>query len=92
MKFISTYSLRPGCQPEAARRFLSGKAIPPASIKLLGRWHKCDLTGGVSLWESDDAAAMYAFALSWGEYLESSTCPVVEDAEAGAALAAQYGG
>jgi hypothetical protein len=91
MKFISTYTLRPGCLPAAAARFLKGDAAPPAGIKLLGRWHKCDLTGGVSLWESDDAAAMHAFALSWAEVLEMSTHPVVEDAEVGAALAKQYG-
>jgi hypothetical protein len=29
MTFIGTYSIRPGCQQEAAGRFLSGKAQPP---------------------------------------------------------------
>ena len=91
MKFISTYSIRPGCLPAAAARFLGGDTAPPAGIKLLGRWHKCDLTGSVALWESEDAAAMHAFALSWGELMDMTTHPVVEDAEAGAALAAQYG-
>ena len=91
MKFISTYSMRPGSLPSAAARFLKGDAAPPEGIKLLGRWHKCDLSGGFSLWESDDPAAMHAFALSWGELLEMSTHPVIEDAEAGSALAKQYG-
>ncbi|MCC7499180.1 MAG: DUF3303 family protein [Bryobacterales bacterium] len=91
MKFISTFSIRPGSHPSAAARFLKGDTAPPVGIKLLGRWHKCDLSGGVSLWESDDPAAMYAFALSWAEVLEMTTYPVVEDADAGAALAKQYG-
>jgi len=91
MKFISSYSLRAGCLPDAAERFLKGEAAPPEGIKLLGRWHKCDLSGGFSLWESDDPAAMYAFALSWAEVLEMSMHPVVEDAVVGPALAGRYG-
>lgn len=92
MKFISTYSLRPGCIPEAAKRFLSGQAEPPEGIKILGRWHRCDVRGGVLIMECDDAAAMHSFALSWAECLEMSMHPAVEDAELGAALAKQYGG
>lgn len=91
MKFISTYSIRPGCLPEAAKRFLSGQAAYPPGLKLLGRWHNCDLSGGTSLFESDDAAAMHAFSLSWAEVLVMTTHPVVEDAEVGTALAKQYG-
>ena len=91
MKFISTYSLRPGCLPEAATRFLAGVAQPPAGITLLGRWHKADLSGGYSLWEGDDAAKMYEFSLIWADVLEMSTHVVVEDAEAGPALAKKYG-
>ena len=91
MKFISTYTLRPGSLSSAATRFLKGDATPPPGLKLLGRWHRCDLSGGFSLWESDDPAAMYAFGLSWAEELQMTTHVVVEDAEAGAALAKRYG-
>lgn len=91
MKFISTYSVRPGCLPKAAERFLKGEAQPPEGIKLLGRWHRCDLVGGYSLFECDDAALMLAYSVSWGEVLEMSTHPVTEDAALGAALAKQYG-
>lgn len=91
MKFISTYSVRPGCMPAAAKRFLNGEANYPAGMKLLGRWHNTDLSGGTSLFESDDPAAMHAFSLAWGELLTMSIHPVVEDAEVGAALAKQYG-
>jgi len=91
MKFISTYSVRPGCWQEAASRFLAGKAQPSAGAKLLGRWHKTDGSGGVSLIETDDPAAAYAFSLEWSDVLEMHTQPVVEDAEAGPALAKRYG-
>ena len=91
MKFISTYSVRPGCVQEAAARFLSGKAQPTAGVKLLGRWHNTDLSGGFALVETDDAAAAYAFSVEWSDVLEMHTYPVVEDAEAGAGLAKRYG-
>jgi hypothetical protein len=91
MKFISTYSVRPGCMQEAASRFLSGKAQPTTGIKLLGRWHNTDLSGGFSLSETDDPAAAFAFSAEWSDVLEMHTYPVIEDAEAGPALAKRYG-
>ena len=92
MKFISTFSVRPGCWQEAASRFLSGKAQPPEGIKLLGRWHNTDLSGGYSLVETNDPAKAYEFSAQWSDVLEMHTHPVVEDAEAGSGLAKRYGG
>jgi len=37
MKFISVYSIRPGCLKEAVSRFLKDEATPLAEIELLGR-------------------------------------------------------
>jgi hypothetical protein len=91
MKFMSTFSVRPGCWEEAATRFLSGKAQPPEGLKLLGRWHNADLSGGFSLYETDDPAASYAFSAQWSDVLEMHSHLVVEDAEAGPALAQRYG-
>lgn len=92
MKFLNTYSVRPGCVEAAAKRFLSGQAQPPEGIKLLGRWHKADFSGGSSLFECNDPAVLYAFSATWADVLDMTTVPVVEDAEAGAALAARFGG
>jgi Protein of unknown function (DUF3303). len=91
MKFIAMYSIRPGCLPEAAKRFLQGKATPPAGLKLLGRWHKTDGSGGFSLFESDNPSLMYEFTMSWADVLESHGSAVVEDAEAGPILAKIFG-
>jgi len=91
MKFLSTWTVRPGCWQEAATRFLSGKAVPGEGVKLLGRWHYADLSGGVSLVEADDPAAIYAFSLEWADVLETHSHVVVEDAEAGLALPKRYG-
>lgn len=91
MKFISSYTFRAGCLPEAAKRFLGGKANPPAGLKLLGRWHKTDGSGGFSLFESDNPAAMYEFSAYWSDLLEIDGTAVVEDNEAGPVLAKLFG-
>jgi Protein of unknown function (DUF3303) len=90
MKFITTWAVRPGQIPEAARRFVAGKAQTPAEITTLGRWHKADVSGGFTLFETDNAAAMYAFSAEWAPYLEIHTTAVVEDADAGPVLARLY--
>jgi len=87
MKFISTWQVRPGATKEAVARFLAGQAAPPAGVKLLGRWHKTDLSGGYTLTESDNPAALYESSASWAEVLEIHGNVVIEDAEAGPILA-----
>jgi hypothetical protein len=91
MKVMSVFSIRPGCVPEATSRFLSGKATPPAGVKLLGRWHKTDASGGFSLFETDDPTALYEFAASWSDVLELQSTLVIEDADAGPVLGKIYG-
>lgn len=87
MKIMSTFAIRPGCVPEAARRFLAGKATPPPGIKILGRWHKTGGSGGFTLSETDNPALLYEFAASWIDVLENHSNVLIEDAEAGPALA-----
>jgi Protein of unknown function (DUF3303) len=87
MKVLSNYTIRPGCVKEAVSRFLAGKGAPPAGIKLLGRWHKTDSSGGSALYETDSPAALFEFSASWSDVLEISSSVVVEDAEAGPILA-----
>ncbi|HEY6488452.1 MAG: DUF3303 family protein [Terracidiphilus sp.] len=87
MKVMSTYSIRPGCVKEAVSQFLAGEANPPAGVKIIGRWHKTDSSGGYTLMESDSPVAMFEFAASWSEVLETHSTIVIEDAEAGAVLA-----
>ncbi|HVT99433.1 MAG TPA: DUF3303 family protein [Acidobacteriaceae bacterium] len=91
MKIMSTFTIRAGCVPEAAKRFLSGKVTPPAGVRILGRWHKTDCSGGYTLFETDNPALLYEFAAAWTDLLENHSNVVIEDAEAGAALAKIYG-
>ena len=86
MKFITTWSVRPGAMQQAVDRFLAGEGQPPAGTKLLGRWHNIDGSGGFSLMESDNPSAMHEAAAVWIDLLELHSHPVVEDADAGMVL------
>ncbi|MGA8044297.1 MAG: DUF3303 family protein [Terracidiphilus sp.] len=90
MKFMTTWSFPTGNVPEAARRFLAGEAAPQEGVKLLGRWHNVDCSGGFSLYETNDAAALYKGAAKWADVLELNNVAVIEDAEAGPILAALH--
>ena len=90
MKFMTTWSFPTGVLPEAAQRFLAGEAAPEEGVKLLGRWHNIDLSGGFLLSESDNPIALYKGAAKWGDPLEFNTVPVIEDADAAPVLAALF--
>lgn len=87
---MSSWAVRPGCHKEAIGRFLSGGGQPPAGVKLLARWHKTDGSGGYSLMESDDPRAAYEYSAMWFDVVEIHSCAVIEDADAGPALAKAF--
>ena len=90
MKFMTTWSFLPGVIPEAAERFLAGGGEPDAGVKLLGRWHNVDCSGGYALYETDDPVALYRGAAKWADLLELTNVAVIEDSAAGPALASIF--
>jgi Protein of unknown function (DUF3303) len=90
MKFISTWALLPGSVRTAAEQFLAGGGLEGEGVTLLGRWHRADCSGGFSLYESNNAAALHLGAAKWADLISITTVPVIEDAEAGANLAATF--
>lgn len=87
MKFMTTWSARPGVVRDAVARFLATQGVPPAGVTQLGRWHATDLSGGYVLYEAGSFAAIFEAAALWADLLELDTVPVIEDAEAGPILA-----
>ena len=87
MKFMSVWSVYPGKKAEAIAKFLSTGAPTPQGVKILGRWHKGDFTGGFTLTEGDDPKAMYESSAEWSDLLDIHISPVIEDGDAGAVLA-----
>ena len=90
MKFMSTWALLPGTMQETVERFLAGEGTPAEGVTLLGRWHNVDCSGGFALYETHNAAALHMGAAKWADLIEISTIAVIEDAEAGANLAAVF--
>jgi len=91
MKFMSTWTLLPGSVRSAAQQFLAGGGGEPEGVKVLGRWHNVDCSGGFSLYESSNPAALHLGAAKWADLIELNTVAVIEDAEAGPNLAATFG-
>ena len=74
MKFMSTWTLLPGSVRTAAEQFLAAGEQEAGGVKLLGRWHNVDCSGGFSLYETNDAAALHLGAARWAELIETQHC------------------
>ena len=81
MKFMLSFTMTPdkAKRDEAIQRFLKTGGQPPKGAKLLGRWTAADFSHGFDLLESDDVKPLTQFALEWGDLMELSITPVVED-------------
>jgi hypothetical protein len=88
MKFIVRFTASAENFEPVRRRFLETGGPPPEGVKMLGRWIAVDGSGGIVIAETNEAKALYAWTAEWSDLLEFETTPCVEDAEAGAVLAA----
>jgi hypothetical protein len=85
MRYIVSWTLAPATFDVAIARFLKAGGMPPAGVKLIGRWH--GMSGrGFAIVEATDAKALYAWVVEWSDLLTLETTPCVEDADAGAVL------
>jgi hypothetical protein len=90
MKFMVTWATLSGNIKESADRFFATHGAPPEGVTLLGRWHNVDCSGGFSLYETSDPAQLYKGAAEWADLMELNTVAVIEDTEAGPALASVF--
>lgn len=87
MKFLVRWRNHEDKRHEALKAFA---AMPPGDpvgdggdkIKLIGRWHDLAAMDGVAICETDDIAALSAWALNWNHALDVEVVPVVDDTEA----------
>ncbi len=87
MKFIVTWNIPKAYVHQAQARFLQTGGQPPAGVKMIGRWHGMS-GGGILVAETNDAKALYAWLEQWNDFLEFTTTPCLDDAEAGEVLSA----
>jgi hypothetical protein len=88
MKFTVKWNIPKGSVVDAEARFLQTGGMPPADVKMIGRWHGMS-GGGVLIAETSDAKALYSWLSYWNDLLEFETTPCLDDAEAGEVLASQ---
>ena len=85
MKFIVSWGLPHTTFHPAVERFLSTGGMPPAGVKMVGRWH--GMSGkGFAVVETTDVKALYNWVAIWSDLLPMETTPCLEDADAGAVL------
>jgi hypothetical protein len=85
MKYIVSWTLPQATYRAALNRFLATGGLPPAGVKLIGRWHGMNATG-FAVAETTDAKALYRWVAEWSEFILIQVTPCLEDADAGAVL------
>jgi hypothetical protein len=92
MKYLSTWAALPGATAECVEKFLAGGATHEPDVKVLGRWHKVDGSGGFALSETDNPLSIYKFAAKWADLMEIHVDVVIDEADAGPILASVFKG
>lgn len=88
MSFTISHQGRPETRNAAIERFLKTGGLPPAGVKMIGRWHNIASISGVAVAECDDAVLMSKWALDWSDLFELEVHAVLTDEQAGPLLAA----
>lgn len=88
MLFAISYQGRPETRNAAIERFLRTGGLPPAGVKMIGRWHNIASISGVAVAECDDAMLMPKWALDWSDLFQIEVHTVLTDEQAGPLLAA----
>ncbi len=86
MKYMVTWSVSPENYAKAMARFKNEDPKPGPEVQTLGRWVEVGGLQGFSLFETNDAAALWKFAAKWADLLDSRVVPVLTDAEIASAL------
>ena len=87
MKFVLSYTLRPGASAadnvtsaEAAQKLLANWTPSPAAT--IHQWvQRCDGNGGFAVLETENAADLYKDLSVWSPWLEFQVYPVLDIVE-----------
>jgi len=88
MLFVINYKIHTASRNAAQDRFRKGGGVPPAGVKMLGRWHYADGTGGVTLAETDDPVGIAKWAQEWADVITLEAHPVIDDQQIASVLGA----
>ena len=88
MTFMTIYKISPAQRNAAQQRFKQGGGLPPEGVKMIGRRHKADGSGGFALCETDDVVALAKWTQDWSDLLEFEIFPVLDDKQIAIVLGA----
>jgi hypothetical protein len=88
MLLIVHWKLSPQHRDKATERFTATGGPPPQGVKMIGRWHHADGSGGTVVCETNDSVALAAWMYQWTDVIEFESRPVIEDAQFGQVLQA----
>jgi hypothetical protein len=80
MTFIVNWSIDSAIREEVNARFKATGAPPPEGVKIVGRWHNLDGSGGLAILESSDPVAIGKHIQEWSDLLEFQITPCGDDA------------
>ena len=81
MLFVTMWSYPPENRKVIEARFKeTGGGLPPAGIKMLGRWSAIGSGKGLHVCECDDPMAFAKWAQQWSDILSLEIYPALDDA------------
>lgn len=86
MQFLITVRTPTSNYKAVMERFKAGGGLPPAGVKMVGRWHRTDGSGAVVIAEAADPVLLAKWAAEWADILSLETVPVLTDADMAALL------
>lgn len=79
MQFYVSWTTNPEHRDAASARFAETGGLPPAGVKMLGRWHFTEGRSGFLIAESSDAVAIGKWTQAWSDLLTFRVVPIVDD-------------
>jgi len=87
MLLVGMFSYPPANRLAVQARFKETRGLPPAGVKLMGRWHAIGAGKGVFVCECDDPMAMAKLVQDWSDLLSFDIYPALDDEGAAKRLA-----
>ena len=87
MVFFASWRITRDVRDRVLERFINSQGSSAAGVRILGRWHRTDGTGGFLVCEAKSMKPMAEFSYEWSELQFVEIVRVVDDAGLMAVLA-----
>ncbi|PSS57788.1 DUF3303 domain-containing protein [Pseudomonas sp. BBP2017] len=88
MLYIIHWTVSTENRNAALARFVQTGGVPPANLKVLGRWHAVGSRQGFAVAETDDLSLVLKWVLDWSDLMDMQVFPAMTDEQAAPLLKA----